>query len=66
MLILTRRVDEGFHIGEDVHVEVLSVKGKQVRIGITAPKDVRVDRDEVRERIKKEAEQAESPALKSA
>lgn len=53
MLILTRRVGESLIIGEDVTVSVLAVKGNQVRIGIDAPKNVRVDREEIR--AKKEA-----------
>ena len=51
MLILTRRLNETLMIGPDVTVTVLSVKGNQVRLGIAAPADVRVDRAEVRERI---------------
>lgn len=49
MLILTRRVGETVCIGEDVLVTVLAVNGNQVRIGIKAPPDVRVDRPEIRE-----------------
>ncbi len=51
MLILTRRVGETLNIGDDVTVTVLAVKGSQVRIGITAPKDVAVHREEIYERI---------------
>lgn len=51
MLILTRRVGETVMIGNDVTVTVLGVKGNQVRIGCAAPKNVRVDREEVRARI---------------
>ena len=58
MLILTRRVGETLMIGDDVTVTVLGVKGNQVRIGVNAPKDVSVHREEIYERIKKE--QAES------
>lgn len=51
MLILTRRVTETIRIGEDIQVTVLGVNGMQVRIGIAAPKDVPVHREEVAERI---------------
>ena len=51
MLILTRRNGETLMIGDDITVTVLSVKGNQVRIGVNAPTDVRVDREEVRKRI---------------
>ena len=54
MLILTRRVGETLMIGDDVTVTVLGVKGNQVRIGVIAPKDVSVHREEIYERIKKE------------
>ena len=54
MLILTRRVGETVMIGNDVTVTVLGVKGNQVRIGINAPKNVAVHREEIFERIKRE------------
>ncbi len=54
MLILTRRVGESVVIGDDVSVTILGVKGNQVRIGVTAPMDVSVHRQEIYERIKKE------------
>jgi len=54
MLILTRRVGETVMIGNDVTVTVLGVKGNQVRIGVNAPKDIAVHREEIYERIKRE------------
>ena len=61
MLILTRRVGETLMIGDSVTVTVLGVKGNQVRIGITAPKDVAVHREEIYERIQR-GEDADSGA----
>ncbi|BBB25126.1 MULTISPECIES: carbon storage regulator CsrA [Amphritea] len=57
MLILTRRVGETLMVGDDVTVTVLGVKGNQVRIGVNAPKDVSVHREEIYQRIQKEKEQ---------
>jgi carbon storage regulator len=54
MLILTRRVGESIKVGQDNTVTVLGVKGMQVRVGIDAPKNVAVHREEVAERIKQE------------
>lgn len=51
MLVLTRRVGETLMLGDAITVTVLGVKGNQIRIGITAPKDVAVHREEVYERI---------------
>jgi carbon storage regulator len=56
MLILTRRVGETVMIGNDISVTVLGVKGNQVRVGIQAPKDTPVHREEVFERIRGEAQ----------
>jgi carbon storage regulator len=54
MLILTRRVGETVVIGDDVTVTVLGVKGNQVRLGVNAPREVAVHREEIFERIKRE------------
>jgi len=55
MLILTRRVGETIVVGDEVTVTVLGIKGNQVRCGINAPKRVAVHREEIYERIKREA-----------
>jgi len=64
MLILTRRVGETLMIGDSVTVTVLGVKGNQVRVGITAPKDVAVHREEIFQRLHKDG--GESPGAKPA
>ncbi len=63
MLILTRRAGETVMVGSDVTITVLGVKGNQVRIGINAPKDIAVHREEIYERIQNEkrAKDAEAP-----
>jgi len=54
MLILTRKVNESLLVGDDVKLTVLGIKGGQIRIGISAPRDVAVHRQEIYERIQQE------------
>ena len=69
MLILTRRIGEKAMIGDAIMVTVLKVKGEQVRVGVTAPVEVPVHREEVYERIEEERKAAatvETPAASAA
>ena len=61
MLILTRRIGETLMIGDDIKVTVLSVQGTQVRVGIEAPRQVAVHREEVHQRILSGAEHPRRP-----
>ncbi|KXU36388.1 carbon storage regulator [Ventosimonas gracilis] len=54
MLILTRRIGETLMVGDDVAITVLGVKGNQIRLGVDAPKDVSVHREEIYQRIQRE------------
>jgi carbon storage regulator len=57
MLILTRRVGEALMIGENTKIVVLGVKGSQIRLGINAPKDIMVHREEIFDKIQEEKRQ---------
>ena len=63
MLILTRRVGESLMIGDEINVTVLGIRGNQVRIGVNAPKEVAVHREEIYERIKQEQTGADAAPL---
>jgi carbon storage regulator len=61
MLILTRRAGEALRIGDEIEVTVMAVNGSQVRIGINAPRDIAVDREEIAERKRRDREAAGTP-----
>ena len=64
MLILTRKVGESIMIGESVEVKVLGIRAGQIKIGIEAPKDLKVHREEIYERIRAEKESERQAANK--
>lgn len=59
MLILTRKVGEAIRIGDDIEITTLGIKGNQVRLGISAPKDVSVHRKEIYDRIQEQGDYSE-------
>lgn len=66
MLILTRKIGESLLIGDDVEITVLSIRGSQVKLGVKAPKEISVHREEIYQRIKALAEEAGSSAAENA
>ena len=54
MLVLSRKAEESMYIGDDIKITVLDIRGGQVRIGITAPQDIKIHREEVYQRIVQE------------
>lgn len=63
MLILSRRTEESIMIGDDIRIKVIEVKGDMVRLGIEAPRDLRVYRSEIYEEIKRQNKQAASTPI---
>jgi carbon storage regulator len=66
MLILTRRAGEALRIGDEIEVTVMAVNGSQVRIGINAPRDIAVDREEIAERKRRDREAGTTAPAKAA
>ena len=62
MLILTRRIGETIRVGDDISVTVVQVNGNQVRLGIQAPRNIVVDREEIAERKKRERHLTKRPS----
>lgn len=60
MLILTRKIGESLLIGDDVEITVLSVRGSQVKLGVKAPKEIAVHREEIYQRIKALSESSDN------
>ncbi|GFM79393.1 carbon storage regulator [Pseudomonas cichorii] len=60
MLVLTREIGESFSIGDNITVQILGVNGNQVRLGIDAPKDIKIHRAEVFRRIARKLSQQEA------
>ena len=54
MLVLSRKAEESMFIGDDIKITILDIRGGQVRIGITAPQDIKIHREEVYDRINQE------------